>query len=551
MKTRYIHYFLWIIPCFLAFQVSGKILTDSIKPIPFMENWDSASFTTNHWTFPWMQGNWTILTNQGYPQPCAAFTGSPSQSNYTYSLRSPWFDATDLTCDNIYLGFDLRLDDITYTGTEKLRVEIEHDSVIKTVAVFYNNSSLDWQNQLLNIIGVEGKLFRVRFIAYGQSSNNIIQWMIDNITITRKCKTPENYYGWSNYNCSACIVNLVWTRPSCTTTGILMNFIFDDGTPETGWRINPGVTGWLGNEFLIASFYSGLLKSFQVYFINDPSGSNQMLSIDVFDGSQTIIGSSTPFQAIANIWITVNVNDIPFVGPFYGMVKWNNLSGNSNLLGYDTDGAFSSQDLEWYYDGTSFKKISDPTVWNAPPGIFLMRANALVEEKKKIIFPSNSIPMDSSLIFGYNVYRKAYFDTLFQKLNNIPVPDTIYMDTTLGIQQWCAADYYITTVYSNNCESQPTDPWLIGCYYGINGLTDAPTIFIFPNPADGFTEITSKSEIIELKLMDFKGKVLLKNKFIHCNKYRIELSDLFDGIYLLSVATKNGSATKKISILHQ
>jgi hypothetical protein len=152
-------------------------------------------------------------------------------------------------------------------------------------------------------------------------------------------------------------------------------YIYDDGTCETGWSVNPGFVNWLGNFFPVTTGTKGVLKSIEVYFLYKPNGSNQQLSIDVFNSSNTLIGSSSTFTATHGSWIPVNLNDISFSGPFYVMVKWNNISGVSHYLGLDTDGPYIAQDLERLYDGSTFQKLS--VIAGSKQGTFLIRAHVL------------------------------------------------------------------------------------------------------------------------------------------------------------------------------
>jgi len=123
MKNIYIFITISLVSLFpFSPHAYASSLSDTIKSIPFTENWDSQTFDTNNWSFPNSQGNWTILVNEGDSAPCAAFTGLPSKSNYAYTLQSPWFDATGLICDSIYLEFDLKLESLSNTAKEELEV---------------------------------------------------------------------------------------------------------------------------------------------------------------------------------------------------------------------------------------------------------------------------------------------------------------------------------------------------------------------------------------------------------------------------------------------
>jgi hypothetical protein len=152
-------------------------------------------------------------------------------------------------------------------------------------------------------------------------------------------------------------------------------FTLDDGSAETGWNLLPHNLGWLGNYFPISPSFSGFIDTLYVWFLNNSGGSGLTLTIDVFDGNHVILGSTTGFLATPGAWLSVPAPDIPFSGPFYIMVKWNHLPNVSHYLGYDSNGPYSSQNLERYCDSTG--------TWSnlviaggALPGVFLVRARA-------------------------------------------------------------------------------------------------------------------------------------------------------------------------------
>lgn len=95
---------------FLPFAGNSRTITDTIRPLPFIETWDSASFTANAWTFPSGQGNWVISSSEGYPPPSAVFNGIPAMNSYSAVLQSPWVEGRGLSCDWLYIDFDLKLE---------------------------------------------------------------------------------------------------------------------------------------------------------------------------------------------------------------------------------------------------------------------------------------------------------------------------------------------------------------------------------------------------------------------------------------------------------
>jgi hypothetical protein len=158
-------------------------------------------------------------------------------------------------------------------------------------------------------------------------------------------------------------------------------FIFDDGSAENGWGFSPGFIGWLGNLFPVSDTFSGVLTSFDLYFQTADSGTNQQLAIDVFDSNFQLQGSSASFIVEGNTWLSVPTNNIPFSGKFYAMVKWNMIPNPTHLFGYDENGANAIKDLERFYNGTTWTKLS---ILGYNPGVFLLRGHATLNSGVEI-----------------------------------------------------------------------------------------------------------------------------------------------------------------------
>jgi len=181
--------------------------------LPFIEHWDQASFSYNSWTFEPAQGNWAISSLLGDPAPSALFTGSPAAQNYTNLLLSPFLPSEFTTgCTDIFLDFDLKLDNLVNSGSEKMFVEVwicEEES--DTVAIFENQAGFDWTHYHYVINEARGKRLEVGFRATGQNSGNILQWQVDNIAVTFRCRPPVNV----NAVMDSTQVHLSWSHPEC------------------------------------------------------------------------------------------------------------------------------------------------------------------------------------------------------------------------------------------------------------------------------------------------------------------------------------------------
>ena len=560
--------------------------------LPFLETWgNTGGFAFYGWTFDSVgQGNWSVNNTLGNPAPCADFSWQPIHANYNYSLVSPVLNAAAWTCADIWLDFDYKLLDRNANSKEKMTVEIYLNGTWKSLTEeLVNNGSVDWTPQHVELKSAKGKGFKIRFRANGLSTDNIIHWYIDNIHVYGICKAPVmNAASQSHFT-----TTLTWAAPVCGGGGQIMDFIFDDGTGENGWAINPGYLAWLGNEFPIAASMSGVIQQFSVYFqANAAAGSDQM-TIEVFDGTQTSVGITDPFTVPTDAWLDIPVSDIPFSGMFYAMVKWNNNAGNTNYLSLDEDGPYSAQDLEWYYDGTVWDKI-----WIAAgqgnPGVYLLRAKALVSgDLKQVVLnpgqafvPAQTTPTpqkfsksgksvdthnygtmqlssvpDSSSLVGYNVFRTdSTGQGQFFMLNTAPVTTTSYVDTypsSLTPDPTKSFCYYVTALFQNSqnpgagviCEPASDTTCVDWPAVGINNLTNS-SISIYPNPANDLVNVVSTTSIKTIEVLNYIGQTIYMNKSVDAKQMQLNVSSFKAGVYFVKITTGTGIKTTKITVTH-
>ena len=181
--------------------------------LPFSENWDQASFSFNDWTFEPDQGNWTILTNAGNPAPTVAFKGEPALVNYDIALQARTLPGSNLsTCTDIFLDFDLKLENLVNSGTEKLIVvNAVCDYPEDTIAIFDNLTGFDYTHFHYLLNESRGTSLEIGFRATGQNSANIQQWLIDNIIVSFKCRPPVSLSAITGQDS----VTLSWDPPIC------------------------------------------------------------------------------------------------------------------------------------------------------------------------------------------------------------------------------------------------------------------------------------------------------------------------------------------------
>jgi Secretion system C-terminal sorting domain len=579
MKAKDLHTLILLIlvsfsPCLLV----ALNPTDTIKSIPFIETWDSATFTANAWRFPYTQGNWAIASNAGNPSPCATFTGLPSTSNYIHALVSPWFDATGMTCDNFSLDFDLKLESLVNSGTEKFSVILETDSINYTLNTWINNAGFGWSTFHFDISIVFNKLFRVQFVTFGQYSDQISGWFLDNISVTRQCRVPLLLTGGANGSCDggnskSCHVFLFWQPPRCNWQIYSTILEYDDGSAEDGLTIfSTNNNTKIGNLFPIDTWASGIIQSFNMEFQYEAGFTNPVTTtVTVYDMAYNILGVSPPFINY-NGWVTVTVPDIPFSGSFYAMVDYNQ-AVIPNSFNVDQDGPYSNYEgigLGYYVEnGSTWGTISD----FGYHVVFMQRAACLVNGKKIEIDPASITPPqtpphishntaalqsyaqnriyfnskpDSSQVIGYLIYRnRIYFDTAFLLITPVPIADTSYIDS-IG----CWANYYIRAVYSDGCLSLPSETTYGGCYSGMNENQLKNNLSVTPNPASDYADVVSEQIIQEVDFVDLNGSIVKSIPGNRSKKIRINVGDLSPGIYLVSVVTGGGVAVKKLVVMY-
>jgi hypothetical protein len=105
------------------------------------------------------------------------------------------------------------LDDVNTTGDEKLNVEIWAEDIWTRIATYDNaDGSFDWQQNEIDITDhAFGKVFKLRFMAEGVLSSDILGWFVDNISIERLCSPPQNL---TAMGLNLIDIELFWNSPS-------------------------------------------------------------------------------------------------------------------------------------------------------------------------------------------------------------------------------------------------------------------------------------------------------------------------------------------------
>jgi hypothetical protein len=230
-------------------------------------------------------------------------------------------------------------------------------------------------------------------------------------------------------------------------------------------------------------------------------------------------------------------------------------TGATNYIGADQDGPYSAQDLGWYYDGTTWTKMS--VMAATSPLVFMVRATALVFTDKKTVelipgalptgLVSNSAGSltqldlsgnkqfkqdsydhsvmgvretltDSSMLMGYNVWRTDPGSGAlppYHKRNTTLISGTSYQDVIgLDSVNYGYYKYFVTAVFNDTqanawlCESLGSDTVTIKFpAVGIENITNG-SIMVYPNPANDYVNVKSDYNISRVDVLNFIGQAI-------------------------------------------
>ena len=169
-------------------QVNNKTLMATWSPPKYSvnlldETWGSGNFTLNGWT---VSGgtNWQIAAGFGNPSPCARFNWTPQVTNYSQYLTSRSLNPVDAPI--VTVQFDLFLSNYSNNTVNSLALEVWNGTTWAGARFFDNsNGNIPWTSISVDISVMvpPSAPFKIRFHAYGDDSQDINYWQIDNIKV--------------------------------------------------------------------------------------------------------------------------------------------------------------------------------------------------------------------------------------------------------------------------------------------------------------------------------------------------------------------------------
>lgn len=504
------------------------------RAIPFIEPWNSGSFSFNEWTITPVSGNWEIDAGEGEPEPCARFGWQPPLTNYDISLISPPFNGLPFNCAAISLDFDLKLADRNGTGNEKLIVEVFYNNTWNKKLEFTNTGNIDWTHYSMDISLVRGKGFRIRFRAAGANSSDILNWYIDNIAITPVCYPASNPHAGQNGNG----VLLSWSPPVCHG-GFQLDEGFEQALfPPAQWvksGANPAANWQQISSSSSMGTYEGNYAAGLEWDYNHQD--EWLVAKDVYVGGNLTFWSYA-FQGSLHLdhyyvkvsrnqgvtWeILLDLSELPsYPGPS-GINDWNTpYSVNlSDYAGETIDIAWHAIDGDgqglWYPWAIDNCRVGESDIFQAKP----------------------------EGIIGYNVFRSSYFPDSFIKINNQPVYDTMFIDSTCtgGIQF-----YFVQSVFEECNDPSNSDTVMAQVITKTHSQSSTP-IRIYPNPASETIIIDAGFPIEKAELVTLTGELIHIWETHPSTRQILTLPPLNQGIFFIRVFGKQEIVTNKLLIV--
>jgi hypothetical protein len=528
--------------------------------LPFAESFNTGLFETNQWTVD--PGNWRIAGLSGNEAPSAEFYHSPDTLNYSQSLTSFFIIGTYIIDGAILLEFDLKHTLVNPTGNEFLAVEVFDGLTWLKVGEYSNVSSFDWaRKQIVITRQVKGRIFNIRFRAYGVNSSDIMNWMVDNIYVYRECAPPTNLYAEVNFPHLDEIL-LTWEAPVGSTGSSAWlkwdNGINNDaiglsgggtfsvavrftpgqleeyaGTALTKIRLFPYATGgsiflkvWSGanaGQLLVnqpvISYTAGMWNEFSLITPVEVTGTTELwFGYTIMQGSDFVAGCDTG----------------PAIAGFGDMISLNGVDWESMATAYALNYNWNLQGFVEYFDGNIallpvvdknvYGPVSQPACGNLPT---LPDAAVPIE-----------IPYGNRQLAGYNIWRN---NELLATTN-----ETSYIDEDINFGTVCC--YTVTAVYED-CESIESNKV---CLFepGISEI-ETDNIIMYPNPTNNVVNIELTNDISQIVVYNFVGQVVYKQVITRDKTIRLNVSGYEAGAYLVKFITSTGeSFTKKVAVTH-
>ena len=560
-----------------------RISTDTIcvvwgYGIPFFEDWNEGSFSFNGWR---LDGNgWIVNTGEGFPEPAAEFNSDMliGMNDYSSTLTSNPFKGNLLTEGEIFVDFNVKLDNINTTANETLLLEISVDAgkTWDSIAGYSNaEGSFDYEEGFRHIKITEfalGKIFHLRFNATGKNASDIQSWFIDNIQIYRICESPTELEGTYFWNADDWGVEVQWRAPETIDSAVQWIF-WDNNNYSDGFGFNSNtywsvaqrwdagqLKDWNGedlSDFKVTKI-SVILNddNFSSFYLRIWSGENAGLSLYHQKVENPVIGEwmevqldeAVVFDIDSALWIGYTIN-----GQYT----------DAHPAGYDEGPAVSGYG-DMFYVQDKWRKSSQLGLnnnWSIHAYLEKLPATSDINRRKsKAVKESASEAKDRDFSV-FNLYRQEIgVDDDYVLYDIIPLADGqltySYYDYAPAVNDGQTYNYQVTANWASNidaCESAPalTIP-LTEDYISIL-VTDIKepelsVINLYPTPTTNKLNIISTRAMKQITIFNYVGQIVFNKEVSGIKTETIDTSLYESGVYVVRIVTEKGVFSRRIVV---
>ncbi len=555
MKTFYRHLLFWPFMLAMVFQVHAQVTASpghntnvrSAFSLPFSEDWESHSFSTNQWTLS--DNAWVIDVYNGNDGAAAKFKGSAMLSNYSSTLTSNWMAGSQIFVGRVTFKFDLKLQSIVNSGSEYLYIKVFDGTNYITLDSINNTGNIDWETHSYVISSyIYGNDFKIVFEAKGFDSSRILGWFIDNIEIYRECDPPEKLDAMAIWDKKDDMYSdIFWLAPASITPPSNPWTHWDSGTNFSAISLTNGgnlsvAARWDANS--LSDFDGDTIKKIKVYISDDQF---DYLVLHIWTGADAAnnIYTDTVNNPVAGTWNEYTVTDTLLFDAsleYWFGYELVNTAAEAYCAGTDAGPAVVGYGDKISTDGgNSWDNISDFGLsynWNI---------QMLLQEPP---------PNDSSLE-KFVVYKSTDYDNYF------PL-DTVYF--TSGKYSYTYKDYgvvwrnmyyyKVNAIWSDNidtCVSEFARSLLMPMndfvrVWFIDQINEQPDskLITYPNPVNNQLTVNAEADIVQITLVDLSGKTVLNKAIPKQRKATLNVTGLPAGLYAVKVVTEKGAYSKKV-----
>jgi len=208
--------------------------------------------------------------------------------------------------------------------------------------------------------------------------------------------------------------------------------------------------------------------------------------------------------------------------------------------------------------------LGDPTLrmYNEEPPRNLYLSSEVSYDSSKIYLNWNA---GNDMLIGFNIYRSGNIYGKFEKLNNFPISDSIFIDNS----PLFGKNIYMVRAVRQRETATGT---LVNMSQGVFAETDIPilsyssllnySLKCYPNPAENFVNITfvvPEKEKVVVSIWDLNGKLVKQLVYSRLNpRYYIYNWNLQNqlgekvqsGTYFIHLETNNKTLVKKLQIIN-